>query len=438
MAAPLRITIIGTGYLGAVHAACMTELGHDVLGVDIRPDQVRALAAGTAPFHEPGLDELLRRGLDSGRLGFTTSYEDAARFGDAHFICAGTPQLGASGQPDMSQVDGCVAALVPLLGRPCLIAGKSTVPPGTTARLSASLPAGVEMAWNPEFLREGHAITDTLQPDRIVAGVTSERATDLLREVYAPVLAAGIPFLVTSPETAELAKLAANAYLAAKISFINVIADICEVTGADAGGVSRVLGHDDRIGHRGLIPGLGFGGGCLPKDLRALIACGTEMGVPMGMLRAARDINTGRRYRVVVATKHLAGGSLDGVSVAVLGAAFKPLTDDVRDSPALAVAVALHSAGAKVRVTDPEALGNAERAAPQLSYCPEVEKAAADADVVLHLTDWPQFREIDPAELGEVVRRKVILDARSALPLDQWRAAGWTAEAMGNGEPCGS
>ena len=435
----MRITVIGTGYLGAVHAACMAEIGHDVLGVDSDAQKITALREGRAPFFEPGLEEILVRAVSSGKLRFGTSLEEAAAFGDVHFICVGTPQLPGSPAADLSSIEAVVEGLAPHLTRDCLVVGKSTVPVGTAARLAARIaelaPAGpgAGLAWNPEFLREGFAVQDTLQPDRLVAGITTAAADATLREVYAPVLAAGTPYLTTDLPTAELVKVAANAFLATKISFINAIADVCDAAGADVVTLADALGHDTRIGRRFLSAGLGFGGGCLPKDIRAFMARADELGVggSMRFLHEVDQINTGRRTRAVQIARELAGGSLDGRNVAVLGAAFKPGTDDVRDSPALAVAVAIHAEGAVVRVHDPRATYNARRAFPALDYAEEAIKACESADVVLHLTEWQEYQQIDPAQFAAVVRRPSLLDGRNVLPLDQWRAAGWTARSLG-------
>ncbi|HEX9554535.1 MAG TPA: UDP-glucose/GDP-mannose dehydrogenase family protein [Streptosporangiaceae bacterium] len=437
----MKITVIGTGYLGAVHAACMAELGHSVLGVDSRPDRIARLARGEAPFFEPGLSELLTRGIESGRLFFGGSLEDAAAFGEVHFISVGTPQLAGSLAADTRFVEAVVEGLAPHLRRASLVVGKSTVPVGTAARLAITLaslaPAGsaAELAWNPEFLREGHAVQDTLRPDRLVAGVMSTRADVMLRRVYAPIIEAGTPYISTDLGTAELAKVSANAFLATKISFINAMADLCDAAGADVVTLAEVLGYDSRIGHRGLAAGLGFGGGCLPKDLRALLARASELGVAdsLRFLGEVDMINTRRREKVVELARQLAGGSLTSVNVAALGAAFKPETDDVRDSPALAVATALHAAGARVRVHDPRAGDNARDAAPQLEHAADVEKAVDDADIVLHLTEWRQYQQIDPLALRAVVRRPVLIDARNALPHRLWQEAGWTIQCMGTG-----
>jgi UDPglucose 6-dehydrogenase len=434
-----RITVLGTGYLGATHAACLAELGFDVLGLDTDPDVVAALAAGELPFYDPGLDELLERGLRSGRLRFTTSYTDVAEFGDVHFVCVGTPQRPDSAGADLSQLMSCIDALAPRLERPCLIAGKSTIPVGTAAiladRIAGLAPAGaqVQLAWNPEFLREGFAVADTLRPERIVAGVRSAGAEAILREVYAEPIAAGVPFLVTSYETAELVKIAANAFLATKISFINAMAEVCEAAHADVTELAEALAYDHRIGPASLRPGLGFGGGCLPKDIRAFMTRATELGAAesVSFLREVDAINGRRRSRMVGLAQELAGGSLAGRNVGVLGLAFKPGSDDIRDSPALAVATAVHALGAQVTAYDPVAMDRARRAHPELGYAGSILGAAADADVLLLLTEWPEFGQADPEVIGKAVARRNVADGRNALDAAAWRAAGWTYRALG-------
>jgi UDPglucose 6-dehydrogenase len=436
MSGGLRLTVLGAGYLGVAHAACMASLGFDVLAVDTDSPKVDQLNAGQLPIYEPGLEELLREGLGAGRVRFTTSYRQAAEFGDVHFICTGTPQQPGSDHADLSQVNACVAALAPLLDRPCLVVGKSTVPVGTARRLAAELaqacPAA-ELAWNPEFLREGSAVADTLSPDRIVAGVTSGRAEGILRQVYARPLADGTPFIVTSLETAELAKAAANAFLATKISFINAMAEVCEAAGGDVHALAQVLGADPRIGRSFLRAGLGFGGGCLPKDVRAFVARAGELGAgaAVGFLREVDAINLRCRARTADLTLELAGGNLADVPVCVLGAAFKPGSDDVRDSPALDVAQILSGLGARVTVYDPAALGNARRARPELGYAGTLAEAARDAHVVLLLTEWPEFTALTPGSLGSIVARRNIVDARNALDPAPWREAGWNYRALG-------
>ena len=432
----LRLTVLGAGHLGITHAAAMSSLGFNVLGVDTDRGKVDQLNAGHLPIYEPGLGELLRAGLDAGRIRFTTSYVEAAEFGDVHFICTGTPQRPDSGHADLSQVHACVAALGPLLERPCLIAGKSTVPVGTARRLAAELAdhhPGAELAWNPEFLREGTAVADTLSPDRIVAGVTSRRADELLRQVYASPIAGGASFFATDLETAELAKTAANAFLATKISFINAMAEICEAAGGDVRALAQILGADPRIGSAFLRAGLGFGGGCLPKDVRAFTARAQDLGVgdAVAFLREVDAINLRRRTRAADLTLELAGGNLAGVPVCVLGAAFKPGSDDVRDSPALDVAQILTGMGASVAVYDPAALENARRARPELCYAATMTKAASGAHVVLLLTEWPEFTRLNPGDLDTVVARHNIIDARGVLDPRLWREAGWQFRALG-------
>lgn len=429
----MRISVVGTGYLGATHAACMAELGHDVIGIDSDAEKVAALASGRVPFWEPGLEDLLQRGLASGRLAFTTDPADAA---DArvHFICVGTPQQADSPAADLAQVNGAVEALLPVLGEGSLLVGKSTVPVGTAAGIAERVAGtGAHVAWNPEFLREGHAVEDTLRPDRLVFGVQDAADESVLREVYADLLAAGTPLLVTDFATAELVKVAANAFLATKISFINAMAEVCEATGGDIVTLSTALGMDPRIGPQFLRAGLGFGGGCLPKDIRAFMARAGELGVDEALvfLRDVDDINIRRRQHTVDLAKEALGGEASGRRVAVWGAAFKPDSDDVRDSPALHVAAALRAEGAIVTVHDPRAVDNARRLFPELAYADSAAAAARDADVVLLLTEWAEYRDVDPEEISSVVSTRHIIDARNALDPAAWRAAGWTYRALG-------
>ncbi len=439
----MRISVIGTGYLGAVHAACMAELGHDVLGVDTDERKIAALAEGQAPFYEPGLAEILISSVGSGKLRFSTSLADAARFAEVHFICVGTPQLPDALGADLSHIEAVLVSLAPSLTHDCLVVGKSTVPVGTAALLASRLaklaPAdiSVHLAWNPEFLREGFAVQDTLRPDRLVVGVASAEDDAILQTVYAELLAAGTPYISTDLPTSELIKVAANSFLATKISFINAMANVCEAAGADVVTLSEALGHDSRIGRRFLSAGLGFGGGCLGKDIRAFIARANELGVAdsVHFLQQVDEINTGRRRRAVDIARELAGGSLADRNVAILGAAFKPETDDVRDSPALSVAAAIRAEGAVVRVHDPKAIDNARQAYPDLDYADDVTKVCEDADVVLHLTEWLEYRELDPATLRDVVRSPQIVDARNILPLRQWQGAGWAVRSMGAAVP---
>ncbi|MDX3101552.1 UDP-glucose dehydrogenase family protein [Nonomuraea angiospora] len=434
---PYRLTVIGTGYLGITHAACMADLGFDVLGLDIDADKIRSLNQGELPIHEPGLEPVLRRGLESGRLRFTTSYEEAAAFGDVHFVCVGTPQKRGEYAADVTYIDNAIESLAPFLDRQCLVVGKSTVPVGTAERLADKLsrlaPAGgqAELAWNPEFLREGFAVQDTLHPDRIVVGVRTERAEKVLREVYEPL--GEVPFVVTDFATSELVKTAANAFLATKISFINAMAEVCEAAHADVKQLSEALSYDNRIGGRYLNAGLGFGGGCLPKDIRAFMARAGELGADQALtfLREVDAINLRRRARMVDLARELAGGSFHGCTVGVLGAAFKPNSDDIRDSPALDVAVTIGHQGGQVTVYDPIALGNAREAHPELNYGESALDAVRGAHVVLLLTEWQEFVELDPEELGAVVATRRIVDGRNALNAETWRSAGWHYRALG-------
>ena len=434
-----RLTVIGTGYLGTTHAVCMAVLGFEVLGVDVDERKVELLASGEVPFFEPGLPELLVKALESGRLRFTTSYAEAAEFGDVHFICVGTPQQAGSDAADLTYVDAAFTTLARHLRRRTLVVGKSTVPVGTAARLIRQVHelslvgAQVELAWNPEFLREGFAVDDTMNPDRLVFGVQTAWAEERLRAAYAPVIAAGAPVKVTDLQTAELVKVAANSFLATKISYINAMAEICEATGADVHDLAEALAYDDRIGGRFLKPGLGFGGGCLPKDIRAFTHRAGELGVgqAVAFLREVDGINQRRRARTVDLVRELAGGDLVGVKVAALGAAFKPNSDDIRDAPALDVATTLQKAGAIVTVFDPAAMDNARRTYPQLSYGESAFDVARGADVVVLLTEWAEFRQIDPGAMGEIVAQRRIVDGRHALDPAEWRAAGWEYRALG-------
>ncbi|HWM39358.1 MAG TPA: UDP-glucose/GDP-mannose dehydrogenase family protein [Streptomyces sp.] len=442
--APLKITVIGTGYLGATHAAAMAELGFEVLGLDISPEKIALLERGETPMYEPGLEDLLRRHVaghpgSSGRLRFTTSYEEVGEFGDVHFICVNTPQKHGEYACDMSYVDSAVEALAPRLHRRALVVGKSTVPVGSAERLAVRLaalaPVGedAELAWNPEFLREGLAVKDTLHPDRIVVGVRSEHAERLLRQVYAGPLAEGSPFVVTDFPTAELVKTSANSFLATKISFINAMAEVCEAADGDVVKLAEAIGHDDRIGKKFLRAGIGFGGGCLPKDIRAFMARAGELGASeaLSFLREVDSINMRRRSHMVELTREAVGGTLLGTRIGVLGATFKPDSDDVRDSPALNVAGQLHLQGAQVTVYDPKGMDNARALFPTLRYAPSAQEAVRRAEVVLHLTEWREFQELDPAALGEFVAERHVLDGRNTLDPVLWRKANWKFRALG-------
>lgn len=437
----MRMTVIGTGYLGATHAACMAELGHEVLGVDVDEDKIAVLQSGKVPFFEPGLPEVLERNIDAGRLGFSTDYDEAAQFANVHFLGVGTPQRRGSYAADMTYVKAVITDLVPKLRGEHVIFGKSTVPVGTAAELQeladGLAPEGtrVEIAWNPEFLREGYAVHDTITPDRIVIGTreSESHAEELAREIYAQPLAQDTPFIVTDLQTAELVKVSANAFLATKISFINAVSEICEIAGADVVALADAIGIDKRIGRKFLGAGLGFGGGCLPKDIRAFMARAGELGADQALtfLREVDAINMRRRDRMVDLSKEAFNGSLLGHRVTVLGCAFKPNSDDVRDSPALSVAGSLSLAGAAVTVYDPEGMDNAKKVFPTLDYAADTETALREAELVILATEWEQFKELDPNEAGELVDNKHIIDGRNVLDVAAWSNAGWKIQALG-------
>ncbi|WP_207454583.1 UDP-glucose dehydrogenase family protein [Herbiconiux sp. SYSU D00978] len=431
----MRISVIGCGYLGAVHAASMAKLGHEVVGIDVDETKIELLAAGRPPFFEPGLPELLTEAGATGRLRFSTDAGEAAG-AKVHFIAVGTPQKPGSYAADLTYVDAAVDGLLPHLRPGDLVVGKSTVPVGTAARLAERIEAaGARLAWNPEFLREGFAIMDTLTPDRFVYGVTDgdETAAPLLDEVYAEALSAGTPRIVTDLATAELVKVAANAFLATKISFINAMAEVAEVTGADVTQLADAIGHDARIGRRFLNSGLGFGGGCLPKDIRGFMARAEELGVDQALkfLSDVDSINLRRRARMVDLAVEVLDGNVEGKRIAVLGLAFKPDSDDVRESPALDVAARLSELGADVVATDPEAIETSRKKHPELVYVQDTEEALRGADAVVVLTEWKQYRQLDPSHVKTLVSGAHVLDGRNCLDREAWRAAGWHYRALG-------
>ena len=433
-----RLSVIGTGYLGATHAVCMVELGYEVIGLDVDEAKIEMLRNGEVPFFEPGLPELLRKHIDSGNLRFTTSFAEVAEFADVHFVCVGTPQRPGEYAADMQYVEAAFSSLSPYLNRKVLVVGKSTVPAGTAVKMEKLMRSlapckDVELAWSPEFLREGFAVQDTLQPDRLVFGVHSSYAEAQLRAAFAPVIETGTPVIITDFATAELVKVAANSFLATKISFINAMAEVCEATGADVTELATAIGHDDRIGHKFLHAGLGFGGGCLPKDIRAFMARAGELGVDQAVafLHEVDAINLRRRSRTMELGAELVDGSYQGIRVAALGAAFKPNSDDIRDSPALDVAASVCRRGADVVVYDPEAMANARRQHPELSYADSLADAVAGADVILLLTEWDEFKRMDPHHLASSVGRRNIVDGRNVLDPVLWRSAGWRYRALG-------
>lgn len=431
----LKLSVIGTGYLGATHAAAMSSLGFHVVGVDVDVAKVTELKEGKVPFFEPDLEELLIQELKSGRLTFTTDFA-AISDCDVHFICVGTPQKHESLAADLSYVDASLESIAPHAKSGSLVVGKSTVPVGTADRLRVRLKEinpDVDLAWNPEFLREGFAVEDTLRPNRLVVGVTSDESEAMLKEVYAPLIANSVPWIRADLPTAELVKVAANSFLATKISFINAMAEICEAAGGDVTVLAKAIGYDPRIGSRFLQAGIGFGGGCLPKDIRAFMARSEELGAQQSLefLREIDSINLRARQRMIDLVRADIGQDLKGKKIAVLGAAFKPDSDDVRDSPALDIAVQIEAAGAEVAVHDPKAIEPARRRYPHLKYCNVIEECIRGADVILHLTEWKIYREIDPIAIKSLVRQPVVIDGRNALDREKWIDAGWKFRALG-------
>lgn len=433
----LKLSVIGTGYLGATHAAAMSSLGFEVVGVDLDSSKISQLQKGQVPFFEPNLSELLQQELASGRLSFTTEFAALSDV-DVHFVCVGTPQLKDSLAADLSYVNSSITAVGKIAKPGSLIVGKSTVPVGTADRLRkelAEINTSVELAWNPEFLREGFAVEDTLRPNRLVVGVTSDRAERILQEVYKPLLDNQVPWIRADLPTAELVKVAANSFLATKISFINAMAEICEVSGGDVTVLAKAIGYDPRIGSRFLQAGIGFGGGCLPKDIRAFMARSEELGAKQSLefLREIDSINLRARQRMIDLVRADIGADLKGKKIAVLGAAFKPDSDDVRDSPALDIAAQIFAAGGQVVVHDPKAIEPARARHPELTFTTSIDECVKSAAVILHLTEWKIYRELDPAVIKDQVASPVIIDGRNALNRQLWIDAGWKFRALGIG-----
>ena len=431
----LTLSVVGCGYLGATHAACMSSLGFTVIGVDTDPEKVALLQSGKLPFYEPGLDTLLEQEMKTGRLSFTTDFS-AVKDADVHFVCVGTPQVKDGLAADLTYVKSAVAGIAPYLKDGSLVVGKSTVPVGTAQALRAELAKiapQADLAWNPEFLREGFAVEDTLTPNRLVIGVANDRAEEILKEVYKPVIALGTPWVRADLPTSELVKVAANSFLATKISFINAMAEVCEAAGGDVTVLAKAIGYDPRIGSRFLQAGIGFGGGCLPKDIRAFMARAEELGAKQALefLREIDAINLRARQRVIDVVRGELSEDLTQYKIAVLGATFKPDSDDVRDSPALDISVQLHAAGAQVVVHDPQGIEPARKRFPNLKYAEVIEDAIKDADLILHLTEWKEYRQIDPAAISSLVKSKIIIDGRNMLDRTLWRNAGWKFHALG-------
>ena len=431
----LKLSVVGCGYLGATHAACMSSLGFEVIGVDTDAEKIALLSKGELPFYEPGLDTLLASEIKTGRLTFSTDFSSIAD-ADIHFICVGTPQIKGGLAADLTYVKSAVKAIAPYLKNGSLVVGKSTVPVGTAQGLRELLAKSApqaDLAWNPEFLREGFAVEDTLTPNRLVVGVANDRAEEILKEVYKPIIDLGTPWIRADLATSELVKVAANSFLATKISFINAMAEICEAAGGDVTVLAKAIGYDPRIGNRFLQAGIGFGGGCLPKDIRAFMARAEELGAKQALefLREIDAINLRARQRVIDVVRAELTDDLTTYKIAVLGAAFKPDSDDVRDSPALDIAAQLQAAGASVVVHDPKAIENARKRFPKLGFAASVQECVKDSDLILHLTEWREYRDLDPKDLASLVKKKTVIDGRNALDRDKWRAAGWQFHALG-------
>ena len=431
----LKLSVIGTGYLGATHAACMASLGFEVIGFDIEASKIDLLSKGKVPFYEPELEELLSEQIKSGRLTFTSNIADLAE-ADVHFICVGTPQIKNGNAADLTYVNSALESIAKFVKPGGLVVGKSTVPVGTATKLRnrlLELNPKADLAWNPEFLREGFAVEDTLRPNRLVVGVVNDSAEQILKEVYAHNLKENTPWVRADLPTSELVKVAANSFLATKISFINAMAEICEAAGGDVTVLAKAIGYDPRIGSRFLQAGIGFGGGCLPKDIRAFMARAEELGASQAVefLKEIDAINLRARQRIIELVRKDLADDLRGKKVAILGAAFKPDSDDVRDSPALDIAAQIQAAGAVVTVHDPKAIANAQKRFPALNFADDVNATLKDAEIVLHLTEWKIYREIDPVKVKSIVKNPIVIDGRNALDRDLWQSAGWKFRALG-------
>lgn len=431
----LKLSVIGTGYLGATHAACMASLGFEVIGFDTEASKIDLLSKGKVPFYEPDLEELLAEQIKTGRLSFTKDIAELADV-DVHFICVGTPQVKGGNAADLTYVNSALESIAKIVKPGGLVVGKSTVPVGTATRLRnrlIELNPNADLAWNPEFLREGFAVEDTLRPNRLVVGVSNDNSEKILKEVYATNLKENTPWVRADLPTAELVKVAANSFLATKISFINAMAEICEAAGGDVTILAKAIGYDPRIGNRFLQAGIGFGGGCLPKDIRAFMARAEELGAKQAVefLKEVDAINLRARQRIIELVRKDLSEDLVGKKVAILGAAFKPDSDDVRDSPALDIAAQIQAAGAVVTVHDPKAIANAQKRFPALKFAEDINNTLKDAEIVLHLTEWKIYREINPVQVKSLVKTAIMIDGRNALDRDAWRAAGWKFRALG-------
>jgi UDPglucose 6-dehydrogenase len=438
----MRIAMIGSGYVGLVSGACFAQFGHDVVCVDKEPDKIGRLRKGEIPIYEPGLGRLVRDNVRAGRLSFTTNLDDAVGTADAVFIAVGTPTRRGDGHADLSYVYAAAAEIADAIRGYTVVVTKSTVPVGTgreVARIirEAQPAAEFDVCSNPEFLREGAAIEDFMKPDRVVIGVESQRARDVMAAIYRPLNLIQTPMVFTNIETAEVTKYAGNAFLATKITFINEIADLCEKVGADVHDVARGIGLDGRIGRKFLHPGPGFGGSCFPKDTLALAYTAREVDAPQTIVEQVIEVNSSRKKRMARKVIDFCGGSVFGLTVGVLGLTFKPNTDDMRDAPSLDIVPALLAAGAKIVAFDPEGMDEARRMMSGINFAKTAYEAATGADVLVVITEWPEFRGLDPRRLREVMRKPRIVDLRNIFNPEEMRGLGFAYEGVGRPRPRG-
>ena len=432
----MRITMIGSGYVGLVSGACFSDFGHDVICVDKDAGKIAALEDGRMPIYEPGLDQLVATNVAAGRLRFTTDLKSAVADADAIFIAVGTPSRRGDGHADLSYVFAATEEIADAVTGPTVVVTKSTVPVGTGDRVEAILrerrpDIDMQVVSNPEFLREGAAIGDFKRPDRIVIGSEDARAREIMRAIYRPLYLGESPLVFTGRRTSELIKYAANAFLATKITFINEIADLCEAVGADVQDVSRGIGLDNRIGKKFLHAGPGYGGSCFPKDTLALLKTAEDYETPIQIVEAVVKVNDSRKRAMGRKVLHALGDDPRGKTVALLGLTFKPNTDDMRDAPAIAIAQALGDAGVTVRGYDPEGTATAKEVMPDIAYCADAYEAATGADAVAIVTEWDVFRALDLARLRDVMAAPVMVDLRNIYRRDAVEAAGFAYTAVG-------
>jgi len=435
----MRLTMIGTGYVGLVSGTCFSEFGHHVTCVDINPERIETLNAGKVPIFEPGLDDLVRRNVEARRLKFTTDIKEGVDGADAVFIAVGTPSRRGDGHADLSYVYEAARQIAFSVTGPCVIVNKSTVPVGTARAVEKIVaevnpPHPVEIASNPEFLREGSAINDFTHPDRVVVGVNSQMAREVMREIYRPLFLRETPIFFTGWESAELIKYAANSFLAVKIGFINEIADLCEKVGGDVKDVAKGIGMDKRIGDKFLNPGPGYGGSCFPKDTLALLKTAEAYEAPVTIVTATVDANNKRKHAMVDRVVKACGGDVSGKTIGILGLTFKPNTDDMRDAPSLEIIPALQKLGARIRAYDPEGRHQAEPMLPGVEFADGVEgayDAVEGASAVVLITEWNEFRALDLRRIKAKLAAPVFVDLRNVYRPDEMRELGFSYSSIG-------